>query len=177
MNRELIKKYKKEFNHWLDCGELLYWSGIQWDKVLNGFNWHTMGPIIINDEYVEFRKALAEGKTVQYNPLMSTHDRWDDIPTGNKLSPTRSDSIRNYRIKPDEPEFKAGDWVTQNSSKPFQFTENTCFLGLELWKPQPEEYCWFCMEDYNPILMQYFGQGDWDIIEPFIGTLPSFLQN
>ena len=80
MNKELIKKYKAEFEHWLNGGELLY-SYID-DKLLwksmdeidkNTYPVYTRNPfqlsehhiIIINDEYVEFRKALAEGKTVE----------------------------------------------------------------------------------------------------------------
>lgn len=113
MNKELIKKYKVEFEHWLNEGKVCYLNkrdnvwindivewGMHYEKVI----------IVIDDEYVEFRKALAEGKTVQYNPLMSNHDRWDNIPVGNKLSPTKCDSIKNYRIKP-EPKFKVGDYV------------------------------------------------------------------
>ena len=67
MNKELIKKYKAEFDHWLNGGELL-------SKHPDGTNWYLVTVVlwncpkmqyIINDEYVEFRQALAEGKTVE----------------------------------------------------------------------------------------------------------------
>lgn len=80
MNKELIKKYKMAFEHWLNGGELLYsyiddkllWKNIdEIDKNVypiyrrNPFQISEYHIIIINDEYVEFRKALAEGKTVE----------------------------------------------------------------------------------------------------------------
>ena len=67
MNKELIKKYKAEFDHWLNGGELL-------SKHPDEINWYLVTVVlwncpkmqyIINDEYVEFRQALAEGKTVE----------------------------------------------------------------------------------------------------------------
>ena len=80
MNKELIKKYKAEFDHWLNGGELLYsyiddkllWKSMdEIDKntypvyIRNPFQLSEHHIIIINDEYVEFRKALAEGKIVE----------------------------------------------------------------------------------------------------------------
>ena len=80
MNKELIKKYKAEFNYWLNGGELLYsyiddkllWKSMdEIDKntypvyIRNPFQLSEHHIIIINDEYVEFRKALAEGKIVE----------------------------------------------------------------------------------------------------------------
>jgi len=70
MNINLIKKYKKEFDHWLDGGKLLYRNSPD-----NGIDstWHNADTnkdiftdkyrieIVIDDEYVEFRKALVEG--------------------------------------------------------------------------------------------------------------------
>ena len=76
MIKELIKKYKPEFDHWMNGGTLLYRN---FDYKKQEFNlWEVCGEeflwnvrpvkhpcIIINDEYVEFRKALAEGKIVE----------------------------------------------------------------------------------------------------------------
>ena len=76
MIKELIKKYKIEFDHWMNGGTLLYrhfdhkkQEFEEWEVCDGGFLWNVR-PIkhpcmIINDEYVEFRKALAEGKTVE----------------------------------------------------------------------------------------------------------------
>ena len=76
MNKELIKKYKAEFDHWLNGGTLLYrhfdykkQEFNLWEVCDEGFLWNVRPIkhpcIIINDEYVEFRKALAEGKIVE----------------------------------------------------------------------------------------------------------------
>lgn len=167
MNKEVIKKYKDVFDYWIDGGKL-YMA----DKSETPLNWLPLEPTwsssdiiyIIDDEYLHLRKALAEGKVIQYNPLMSSHDRWDDIPKENKLSPTKCDTIKNYRIKPDEPTFKVGDWVKDSSdvyvpvirvdanaiyyisSKGTDgYIENWYILknNIKPWKPQPDEWCWF----------------------------------
>ena len=64
---------------------------------------------IINDEFVEFRKALAEGKTIQmYCKYDDVPPFWDDMTEVIKsigFVMTKD----NYRIKPEEPKFKVGD--------------------------------------------------------------------
>ena len=60
MNKELIKKYKKEFDHWLlDGGELIYHYAVGWEPI-TGWGLPTETIIVINDEYVEFRKKICE---------------------------------------------------------------------------------------------------------------------
>lgn len=183
MNKELIKQYKAEFDHWLDGGTLLArrwiiddndgdtsytiwysigWEGWEEDKIFNTSIEYDKTQFIINDEYVEFRKALAEGKTVQYNSFMQYYNRWDDIKS---IKPSKKDSVKNYRIK-SEPRFKVGDWVRDLKSNSIAkvisnigdtelFIEskcgkthidsscNTTIRDLELWKPKPGEWCWF----------------------------------
>ena len=68
MNKELILKYKTEFDYWLNGGKLLIrdndediWinmTEVHWD--MN----HETVSIIINDEFSELRKALCDGKTI-----------------------------------------------------------------------------------------------------------------
>ena len=76
MIKELIKKYKPEFDHWMNGGTLLYrhfdykkQEFNLWEVCDEGFLWNVRPIkhpcIIINDEYVELRKALAEGKIVE----------------------------------------------------------------------------------------------------------------
>ena len=76
MIKELIKKYKPEFDHWMNGGTLLYrhfdykkQEFNLWEVCDEGFLWNVRPIkhpcIIINDEYVEFRKALVEGKIVE----------------------------------------------------------------------------------------------------------------
>lgn len=133
MNKELIKKYKKEFDYWVNEGELLIgykskvgqieWNTLiqdDWDYCLSKFT------IVINDQYVEFRKALAEGKTIQYYDCVFQHelcvnlDKYDWIDLSIATSSfTFSDKLK-YRIKPEEviesietkePDIKIGDFV------------------------------------------------------------------
>lgn len=211
MNKELIKKYKVEFNHWLNDGKievLFIKSGWYLQQpAYNTFEWEVpsqIKAIIIADEYVEFRKALAEGKIIQYNPLISYHNRWDDVS-----EPTFHYPVKNYRIKPEKPKFKVGDWVTRiedNVTKQIiSISENYYDVGefifdkdqftYKLWKPQPGEWCWFwdddtdiCKEpfiaefesiacDRYIVLSKIVHMYSYQYCEPFIGTLPSFITN
>lgn len=86
MNKALVKKYKKEFDHWLNDGTLLMankniksWITLTnntWDVEENFINDLL---IVINDEYAEFRKALAEGKTVEYM-TRTIPEKWSEVP-------------------------------------------------------------------------------------------------
>lgn len=194
MNKELIKKYKTEFDHWLKEGKLLYNCGQSWIECLKSFRWDNDVrndlQFIINDEYVEFRKAIAEGKTIQVNNLFD--ESWTDIKdvkfTGN---------VKMYRIKPEEPQFKVGDWVrmvnctiVKNQKEIFCInfidSKNNCFginadieycntNYLELWKPKIGE--WVIpdtgIDDKMFVVMRYDGTTlIADRCQPFIGELP-----
>lgn len=67
MNKELILKYKTEFDHWLNGGKLRHKAYGKWEQTNNIWSCRTadIAAVVIDDEYVEFRKALAEGKTIQ----------------------------------------------------------------------------------------------------------------
>jgi len=76
--------------------------------------WNIECEYVINDSYSEYRKAIEDSKTVQY---LNIEMKWVDLPVKysfqqafkyNKLT------AEDYRIKPDEPEFKVGDWVIHN---------------------------------------------------------------
>lgn len=92
MNKELIKKYKKEFDHWLNGGSLLTKSFSNCDitlyeEVTDSNSWSNPHRVyIINDEYVEFRKALCEGKTVQH--ISATTGEWVDFNKGFEPTPS-----------------------------------------------------------------------------------------
>lgn len=127
MNKELIKKYKIEFDHWVNGGSVLmgkrneFNSSIRWyPSVTNPFTELSDSiVVVINDEYIELRKALVEGKTIQIYTVVDQHPidpksdcyGWKDF---NSFTPSSSFSytIHNYRIKP-EHEFKVGDWVVE----------------------------------------------------------------
>lgn len=232
MNKALIKKYKEEFNYWLNGGVLLFkWSHeepscwLREDDVISNNLWchkeSNIKYIIIKDEYVEFRIALAEGKTVEVLHYTG-YKEFDQNPW--KLFAigvsTFDKPVENYRIKPEKPKFKVGDWVKVTHY--FETNSNKYDVGsiiryhqrvqknyglsfnedcIELWKPQPGEWCWFWDETLNTPQLEQFkkmieafecgttyflyttkcgrfinGQIGTKFCEPFIGELPTNLK-
>ena len=202
MNKQLIKKFKAEFDHWLDGGKLqAKFVYDQWEEAPKDvFSYSTVNFIlVIDDEYVEFRKALAEGKTIQY--YVDGFVGWQDVKSIEQ-SYMHPDS---FRIKPDVPKFKVGDWVVHNGViKQVTMTVNGLINSLdkqlavikkeeslELWKPKSNEYFWYKNDlvkfDKTPtnagVLLQsirgcsYYPSEDFkDFCEPFIGQLPTILK-
>ena len=170
MNKELINKYKKEFNHWLKEGSVLINSDLGWCPITTEFAWgcniSVDALLVINDEYVEFRKALAEGKIIQIYDAIYQHeydpslDRfgWRDFKSFTASS-SFSKTPDLYRIKPDESKFKVGDFVRYiHTTYPraleinninggryyFINSEMSCLEHeLEPWTPIKGEWCWF----------------------------------
>ena len=167
MKKLLILKYKTEFDHWLNGGKLLTRtkSDFIWNDEINEnlmWNFEIQDiDIIINDEFSELRKALCDGKTVQAYYKFS--DTWSDI-----IKPEFKDNVLNYRIKPEEPKFKIGDFIRQtkelgiNVSRIYRIKAhisdilysvvkniyhvdviNTKEEYFELWKPSHKELCYF----------------------------------
>ena len=206
MNKELINKYKPEFDHWLNEGKILHKhinSNAWWNEEPWSYSLSYVTAIIIKDEYVELRKALAEGKIVQY--LGQYSNIWHEVPEPNfNLHPTC------YRIKPDKPNFKVGDFVRYIHSTTaialeinningnryyFTNSEMACLeYELELWQPKPNEWCWFWDKctPHRPTLRQYdifpegYGeenmfhdseQNPFDFCEPFLNSQPSHLKD
>lgn len=184
MNKELINKYKPEFDHWLNEGKILYKhtnSNAWWNEEPWSYSLSYVTAIIINDEYAEFRKALAEGKTIQ--TYYEFNQTWNDV-----INPPFKDQLKFYRIKPIKPiGLKLGDYVKLTSTTHsvlrtypswFQIdgknvTLHTdydvpyiniikgchifCLNELELWQPKPNEWCWFWDKctPHRPTLRQY----------------------
>lgn len=122
MNKELIKKYKTEFNHWIDGGKVIFAASTEmmtnstrWEYLLSDTEWNIDTVFIQDDEYVEFRKALAEGKTIQYwecveqKPCISD-DKYDWVDWKSATPSSSFTKSLDYRIKPD-------DWVLDNKEK------------------------------------------------------------
>ena len=204
MNKQLIKKYKAEFDYWLDGGKLqVKFVNDPWEEAPKDiFSYSTVNFIlVIDDEYVEFRKALAEGKKIE---VLDVDGKWKD--TG-MTSSSRAFiyPLEEYRIKPEEPKFKVGDWVVHNGViKRVTMTVNGLINGLdkqlvvikkeeslELWKPKSNEYFWYKndlvkfdkTETNAGVLLQsirgcsYYPSEDFkDFCEPFIGQLPTILK-
>ena len=115
MNKELIKKYKEEFDWWINgdpiCMLSIFneWSNHSYESY-RAFKWenpNVVKAIVKNDSYIEFRKAMAEGKVIQYSRLVDDCPTWVDI---NMAVWPFDKGAKHYRIKPDEPTFKVGDW-------------------------------------------------------------------
>ena len=203
MNKQLINKYKPEFDHWLNGGSVLIKSDLGWCPIATEFAWSRNTSVdalfVINDEYAEFRKALTEGETIQINN--SNPETWIDIDT---------DKLANYnpsflRIKPDEPKFKVGDFVRYVHATParaleinningnryyFTNSEMACLeYELELWTPVKGEWCWFYDEasnkyshlaKFNEMWNNRFRSTTdtpWLFCEPFLNSLPSYLKD
>ena len=125
MNRELIKTYKTEFDHWLNGGntqvyhknddepkwwtdkESINYSGVDnFSYIIDKY----LGPedvlVVIDDEFAEFRTAMAEGKIVQYNfgnygiNKKDFPNSWKDLDLSVGILADRA-CPENYRIKPE----------------------------------------------------------------------------
>ena len=203
INKKLVIKYQNEFRHWLSKGKLLYYETATREWLWNDNIWEMEGDytkvqIIRDDEFVKFRKALVEGKTVQCIEYKYNYNEYRDVDYIDM-----SYNVQQYRIKPNEPEFKVGDWVYSNS-----ISNNTPFLvkpyhehivnsahssQFTLWKPKKNEWCLFSTEEnkkfgvgvlakykrQDPLDKKKFNVFGYDIAykycEPFIGQLPEFL--
>ena len=189
MNKELIKKYKAEFDHWLNGGKLqakfVYDQWVEAPKDIFSYNIVNF-VLVIDDEYVEFRKALAEGKIIQQQDYYSKE--WIDMKTDkfHGASDTQYEGI--YRIKPDEPKFKVVDWIIHNQKfkivtkvvdglidcldhSPAMVMRNDT---LELWTPKPGEWCWFHNRTIESL---YFYKFHSIISEGYIADIPKDIEH
>jgi hypothetical protein len=215
VNKELIKKYKSEFDHWLNGGSVLMASidyedhkYTQFKEINKDHEWSNFQyeqKYIINDEYVEFRKALCEGKVVQY--YVDGFTGWQDVATvGNHCIV----GAKNYRIKPEEPNFKVGDFVkvTSPSGQTFvsiitayrdgnqvilDHTAVAYISDCKLWEPEHGELCWFTnnKDSKNAILCKFDSYEKDKIVfkfknirkksfkycEPFLNSKPSWFKD
>ena len=182
MNKELIKKYKKEFDHFLNGGKLLcsLKDDLKWINATEA-TWNFKDEenivIIINDKYSHLRKALIEGKIIQIWEVTEQHDSdsskdiygWKDFKSFKPHSPFGGE-IHNYRIKPKESEFKVGDFVMnksinlvkQYSLSDLEYDKTATNINNWIkWKPSHKELCWFTtraamLDGVNYAVLGYF---------------------
>ena len=122
MNKKQITKHKEVIKWWINNTDKGVWRK---DTLTN--DWYIdLEPsfyedyiYVQNDQYAEFRKALIDGKTVEYS--LPTTNQWNVVDN----SKQHFSNCFKYRVKPEEPEFKVGDWVTVNNSIPLQFKQFT----------------------------------------------------
>jgi len=170
MNKAIITKYKAEFDWWLNDGQLLVRSETsynKWMKTVKHYAWSdSNADIIIDDKYVELRKAHADGKTIQLNDGSKYCPIWNKVYL--TQTPIETYPVELYRIKP-EPDFNIGDWITTVARrdgetlrvlaqvtgsdsckivKGIPFNSYTSSLGFaEAWKPERNEWCIFWNDD------------------------------
>ena len=200
MNLELIRKYEKEFLHMLHGGTLMFKPNdkqVWFDSVTSPIDWTVEGLYVIDDIYCTYRMALAEGKTVEFK--QTEDDWWANANSSFCLH------VDCYRIKPEEPEFKVGDFVRYihiNSSKPLRITNINCERyyfenseiilrvdEIEKWEPKEGDLCvvWD-NDDIDCAVIIKFDYIDasgkyncshtcWDNCMPFTGVLPPHMKD
>ena len=220
MNKELIKIYFEEFKHWLNGGNVqVYYKKDdepKWitDEECIEYEGHdnfshimqnSLEPedvlIIIDDEYVHFREAIAKGKAVEY---LDFKNEWRDLRENcRKLEGV---CLSRLRVKPERHKFKKGDWVIHNGVAKrvtkavdgyIDSLDNEVAVimkeeSLELWEPEDEKYFWYkndlvrfheTQTNLGLLLESARGCSYYpaeknfeDYCEPFIGRLPSNLK-
>ena len=181
MNKELIKKYKAEFDYWLDGGEVLFFYWEDWysstynpEMVFNHISPDDVKYYVINDEYATYRKALAEGKIVEVATDYNDVDGY--IWKSMEDEEFHHFSIDEIRIKPEEPKFKVGDWVRDlRDNRVFQINSVNFNLKLSTtngvyihWQPKKGELV--ILKNKNSIISIIKYNGETDVC-PFIGEI------
>jgi len=194
LDLELVKKYKKEFDHLVNGGSIWYryriiegsegnigmtvWylsNGVdtEWEEDATDY-WsrpYTDLQVVIDDKYTEFRKAIHEGRVIQvdkalfydedFDGLDSDGSYWIDITTSNPIFGLQPHC---YRIKPEEPKFEVGDWVTNSeTNETYQAVEEDLEYECTLWKPIQGEFCVMYNTDtvsqfYTVVRYNYFSE-------------------
>ena len=200
MRKETITKYEKEFLAWcknesvlLGAPDSIHDKTLIWREVRDFNDWKPLDAVyVLNDSYSHYRKALAEGKTVQKHDYFSKE--WFDMktPDFHGASDTRYAGV--YRIKPDAPKFKVGDWVLHNGVIK-QVTKAVDGLidsldnqvavimkdeSLEPWEPKEGEWCIMHDIDEDPnsnsiTLQRWSDKSKWKPL-PFMGKLPPYIK-
>ena len=168
MRKETILNYEKEFLAWckgesilLGAPASMHEKTLVWREVRDFNDWTPLDAVyVLNDSYSTYRKALAEGKSIQ---MLCKYDGmepiWDDMTEVIK-SIGFVDVKEHYRVKPEEPKFKVGDWVVEiHSTTKAQVLElfgnqirvKFCYPDAIIttdcsdfipWVPKPGEWCW-----------------------------------
>ena len=190
MRKETIIKYEKEFLAWckdesvlLGAPASMHDKTLIWREVRDFNDWKPLDTVyVLNDSYSDYRKALAEGKSIEFYELVdedefdSTKDVYKWLEWRSATPSSAFTKTLNYRIKPEEPKFKVGDWVRdkKRKHKPFMVTSsdletdspNYVKIDCELWQPQLGELV--ILKDKNSIIsiIKYNGETN---VYPFIG--------
>jgi len=134
MTKEALNKHWEALAWWKDKPE----GAEIWCKgSLNKWNlsaqptWNIECEYVINDKYAEYKKAEIEGKQIQYRTYNHFGDtveecnhktEWIDTTIKEFRSSLQYSDIE-FRIKPDEPQYQVGDWVTPLVDKMTEFSD------------------------------------------------------
>lgn len=210
MSKEVILKYLTEFNAWVKGQEVYVMfnnGGHRLVDSLEDFN-KDVKYIVLRDSYFPYRTALAEGKTVEvyatYGLKVLDEQPWKLFAIG---CSTFDLPVECYRIKPEEPKFKVGDFVRYihtNSQKPLRIININCeryyFENAEIilrvdeiekWEPKGGEVCIFWDNKHtNEAIIARYSHSErsfyyplkkpnscYQNCMPFIGTLPPHMKD
>lgn len=123
MNKEQITIHKEVIKWFCDNPNKGVWKSenniVKKWELLDNPQFYKDVMYVQNDEYCKLRKALIDGKTVEYS--LPTTNQWNVVDN----SKQHFSNCFKYRVKPEKPEFKVGDWVTVNNSILLQFKQFT----------------------------------------------------
>lgn len=160
MNKELIKTYFEEFNHWLNGGNVQVYY-----KKDNEPKWLTDEECIEYEGHDNFshimQNSLEPEDVLIAIDIVQKQDyfnkQWIDMKTDDfhRASDTQYQGV--YRIKPEEHKFKVGDWVIHNGVTKrvtkavdgyIDSLDNEVAVimkeeSLELWEPEDGKYFWY----------------------------------
>jgi hypothetical protein len=131
MNIELIKKYKAEFDWWLENQDKNVQSKVDGKWLTRAGTWEreSVEAIVTNDEYAKFRMAEADGGEVEFK-MDDGRWTWKD-PNGKYTLPAD-----RFRIKP--------SWKWQDEPSPEKrvicSNDSGEFIGVERVDPQNVAY-------------------------------------
>lgn len=159
MTKEQVQKHGEVIKWFCDNPE----KGV-WCQSEEGFPWYlihtptfdTHYKYVQNDEYTELRKAKVDGKLQwkwkHFNPATKEKDtEWKQVPYSETFA---FHGEYNYRIKPDEPELKVGDWVRDKvNCKIVKLGKHFHEGGIELWTPQEGDVVIF-LDEPTPRLIK-----------------------
>ena len=201
MTKEQALKHGGVIGWWLNhLDKGVWWNGTGDWTINKSPEFSVLCDYVQNDEYAEYRKALADGKLIQ---VIDESGSWHSILGQCSFAHPRD----MYRIEPEKPKFKVGDWVKDSLGKLCRITIATDegikytnseghrsalsfgFIKLNKitkWKPVRAEWC-VCWDDceneytvaqYNSDISHNAGRSKhnenyWDNIAPieFLSTL------
>ena len=187
MLKAVVSKNKAAFDYWLAGGDI--WrrncgkshKDSPWQKVSSP-NWTGVATTYLQDDiYAEFRMAFADGKEIQLNDGSKHCPLWSKAYPG--ATPFHTYPVGLYRIAPEAPKFKVGDWVKYIRSdgcgamqRLGQVREvdgdriiasNVGYLypteNFIAWEPEIGDYCWFSNNSGDkPMIGVFNGMGAHD---------------